>query len=117
MTSVPTYPPPHGLLAGKVVVVTGAGNGIGRATALLLAVQGASVVVNDLGASGSGEGRDAGPAQKVVDEIAAAAGVAVANIDSVATPEGANAIVQTAITRFGLHYGRRRIRRRRALFE
>ena len=86
---------------GKVVVVTGAGNGIGRATALLLAGQGASVVVNDLGASGSGEGSDAGPAQKVVDEITAAGGVAVANTDSVATPEGANAIIQTAITRFG----------------
>ena len=85
----------------KVVVVTGAGNGIGRATALLLAQQGAKVVVNDLGASGSGEGADAGPAQKVVDEIKAAGGQAVANGDSVATPEGANAIIQTAIDAFG----------------
>ncbi len=85
----------------KVVVVTGAGNGIGRATALLLGSQGAKVVVNDLGASGSGEGADAGPAQKVVDEIKAAGGQAVANGDSVATPEGANAIIQTAIDAFG----------------
>ena len=85
----------------KVVVVTGAGNGIGRATALLLAQQGAKVVVNDLGASGSGEGADAGPAQQVVNEIKAAGGQAVANGDSVATPDGANAIIQTAIDTFG----------------
>ena len=85
----------------KVVVVTGAGNGIGRATALLLGSQGAKVVVNDLGASGSGEGADAGPAQKVVDEIKAAGGHAVANGDSVATPDGANAIIQTAIDTYG----------------
>ena len=88
-------------MQGKVVVVTGAGNGIGRATALLLAKQGAQVVVNDLGASGSGEGADAGPAQKVVDEIRAAGGQAAANTDSVATPEGANAIIATAIEQFG----------------
>jgi NAD(P)-dependent dehydrogenase (short-subunit alcohol dehydrogenase family) len=86
---------------GKVVVVTGAGNGIGRATALLLGSQGAKVVVNDLGSSGSGEGADAGPAQKVVDEIRAAGGTAAANTDSVATPEGANGIIQTAIDQFG----------------
>jgi NAD(P)-dependent dehydrogenase (short-subunit alcohol dehydrogenase family) len=86
---------------GKVVVVTGAGNGIGRATALLLGSQGAKVVVNDLGSSSSGEGADAGPAQKVVDEIRAAGGTAAANTDSVATPEGANGIIQTAIDQFG----------------
>ena len=88
-------------MEGKVVVVTGAGNGIGRATALLLASQGAQVVVNDLGSSGGGEGSNTGPAQAVVDEIRAAGGTAVANTDSVATPEGANAIVQSAITHFG----------------
>jgi NAD(P)-dependent dehydrogenase (short-subunit alcohol dehydrogenase family) len=59
------------------------------------------VVVNDLGSSGSGEGADAGPAQKVVDEIRAAGGTAAANTDSVATPEGANGIIQTAIDQFG----------------
>ncbi len=85
----------------KVIVVTGAGNGIGRAVALLLGAQGARVVVNDLGSSGSGEGADAGPAQQVVNEITAAGGTAVANTDSVATPEGANAIIQTAIEHFG----------------
>lgn len=85
----------------KVIVVTGAGNGIGRAIAVLLGVQGARVVVNDLGSSGSGEGRDAGPAQQVVDQIRSAGGNAVANTDSVATAESAEAIVDTAIREFG----------------
>ena len=85
----------------KVVVVTGAGNGIGRATALLLGSLGAKVVVNDLGASGSGEGQDAGPAMKVAREIEAAGGQAVADTHSVASREGAAAIIQTAIDRFG----------------
>ena len=85
----------------KVIVVTGAGNGIGRAVALLLGAQGARVVVNDLGSSGSGEGADARPAQQVVNEITSTGGMAVANTDSVATPEGANAIIQTAIEHFG----------------
>ena len=61
------------MLEGKVVVVTGAGNGIGRDFALAMAEHGAKVVVNDLGTSVSGEGKDAGPAQKVVDEIRAKA--------------------------------------------
>jgi len=82
------------LLEGKVVVVTGAGGGIGRDFAHAMAAQGAKVVVNDVGASVSGEGRDAGPAQKVVDEIAAAGGSAVANT-------AANRIVKTAIDAFG----------------
>lgn len=85
----------------KVILVTGAGNGIGRAIAMLLGAQGARVVVNDLGSSGSGEGSDAGPARKVVDEIRAAGGKAVANTDSVATAESAQAIVDTAIREFG----------------
>ncbi len=85
----------------KVVVVTGAGNGIGRATAVLLGQLGAKVVVNDLGASGSGEGADAGPAAKVVQEIEEAGGQAVASTHSVASREGAAGIIQTAIDRFG----------------
>ena len=72
------------MLKDKVVIVTGAGGGIGRDFALAMAAHGAKVVVNDIGASVSGEGKDAGPAQKVVDEIKAKGGTAVANTDSVA---------------------------------
>ncbi len=89
------------MLAGKVVVVTGAGGGIGRDFALAMAAAGAKVVVNDIGASVAGEGRDAGPAQKVVDEITAAGGSAVPNTDSVAEWESANRIVKTAIDTYG----------------
>jgi NAD(P)-dependent dehydrogenase (short-subunit alcohol dehydrogenase family) len=89
------------LLDGKVALVTGAGGGIGRDFALALAAQGAQVVVNDIGASVHGEGRDAGPAQKVVDEIKAQGGAAVASTDSVAEWESANRIVKTAIDAFG----------------
>jgi NAD(P)-dependent dehydrogenase (short-subunit alcohol dehydrogenase family) len=89
------------LLEGKVVVVTGAGGGIGRDFALAMAAHGARVVVNDIGASVSGEGRDTGPAQKVVDEIKAQGGSAVASTDSVADWESANRIVKTAIDTFG----------------
>jgi len=89
------------LLEGKVVIVTGAGGGIGRDFALAMAERGAKVVVNDLGASVSGEGKDAGPAQKVADEIEAKGGTAVANTDSVADWEAANRIVKTAIDAFG----------------
>ena len=71
------------MLEGKVVLVTGAGGGIGRDIALQCAAQGARVVVNDLGASVSGEGGDAGPAQRVVEEIRSAGGEATANTDSV----------------------------------
>ncbi|HVB50071.1 MAG TPA: SDR family NAD(P)-dependent oxidoreductase, partial [Burkholderiales bacterium] len=90
-----------GMLAGKVVLVTGAGGGIGRDFALAMAAQGAKVVVNDIGASLSGEGKDAGPAQKVVEEIKAQGGTAVANTDSVAEWESANHIVRTALGAFG----------------
>ena len=93
------------MLEGKAVVVTGAGGGIGRDFALAMAAAGARVVVNDIGTSVKGEGRDAGPAQKVVDEInekyGARGGVAVANTDSVADWESANRIVAQAVEAFG----------------
>ncbi|GLY38928.1 short-chain dehydrogenase [Amycolatopsis sp. NBRC 101858] len=86
---------------GHVVVVTGAGRGIGRAYALHLAGRGARVVVNDLGGAMDGSGTDTGPAQQVVDEIVAAGGEAVANTSDVSTPEGGQAIVDTARDTFG----------------
>src|SRR5687768_4025824 len=89
------------MLKDKVVIVTGAGGGIGRDFALAMAAKGAKVVVNDVGASVSGEGKDSGPAQKVVEEIKANGGTAVANTDSVAEWESANRIVKTAIDSFG----------------
>ncbi|HXZ52801.1 MAG TPA: SDR family NAD(P)-dependent oxidoreductase, partial [Burkholderiales bacterium] len=89
------------LLEGKVVIVTGAGGGIGRDFALAMSAEGAKVVVNDLGSSVSGEGKDTGPAQKVVAEIKAQGGAAVASTDSVADWEAANRIVKTALDAFG----------------
>ena len=89
------------MMAGKVVIVTGAGGGIGRDIALLMADNGASVVVNDIGASLEGEGHDTGPAQKVVEEITARGGLAVASTDSVAEAASASRIVATAIDHFG----------------
>ena len=86
----------------EVALVTGAGNGLGRAHALLLAQRGAAVVVNDLGSpTMGGQEHDAGPARRVVDEIRAAGGTAVANSDTVATREGAEAMVAQAIDEFG----------------
>lgn len=90
-----------GLMAGKVVVVTGAGGGIGRGIALGMAAAGARVVVNDLGVSMTGEGGDKGPAERVAAEIWAAGGEAVANTDSVSGWSSANAIVQCALDHFG----------------
>ncbi len=89
------------MLNGKVAVVTGAGRGIGRAIAMLMASHGAKVVINDLGASARGEGQDKGPADEVVEEIRKAGGEAVANTDSVASWDGAHAIVQAALDSFG----------------
>lgn len=86
---------------GRVAVVTGAGRGLGRAYALLLASRGAKVVVNDVGGGLGGQGVDAGPAEQVVGEITAAGGEAVASSASVATREGGEAIIATALERYG----------------
>jgi NAD(P)-dependent dehydrogenase (short-subunit alcohol dehydrogenase family) len=86
---------------GKVAIITGAGGGLGRSHALELAKRGALIVVNDLGGSTDGVGHSETAAQKVVDEIKAAGGEAVANYDSVATPEGGANIVKTAVDTFG----------------
>jgi len=86
---------------GKVAIITGAGGGLGRQHALMLASRGALVVINDLGGAVDGSGSDAGAAQKVVDEITALGGEAAADTNSVATVEGGAAIVQTAIDAFG----------------
>ena len=85
----------------RVAIITGAGGGLGREHALLLASRGARIVVNDLGGSVDGSGSESSAAQKVVDEVEAAGGEAIANTDSVATPGGGEAIVQTAIDAFG----------------
>jgi NAD(P)-dependent dehydrogenase (short-subunit alcohol dehydrogenase family) len=87
--------------AGRVAVVTGAGNGLGRAYALELGRRGAQVVVNDLGVDKDGNGRASEAADKTVADIVAAGGEAVANYDSVATPEGGEGIIQTALDAFG----------------
>ncbi len=89
------------MLAGTVAVVTGAGRGIGRAFAMLMARHGAKVLVNDLGGSVSGEGEDTGPAYEVVNEIRGAGGEAVMNTDSVTDWDAAHAIVQQAVDEFG----------------
>ena len=90
-----------GTLDGRVAIVTGAGRGIGRSTSLLLAREGASVVVNDLGGAMDGTGRDSGPAQAVVDEITGAGGKAVASGADVSDHAAAEDLIKTAIAEFG----------------
>jgi len=90
-----------GHLDDRVVIVTGAGRGVGREHALLLAAEGAAVVVNDLGGEQDGSGRNTGPAQEVVDEIVAAGGRAVVNGDSVTDAQGVQRMIAQAVAEFG----------------
>ena len=90
-----------GLLDGKVVIITGSGGGIGRTHALAMAKEGAAIVVNDLGGARDGSGEGTAMAQQVADEIKAAGGEAVANYDNVATTEGGEGILKTALDAFG----------------
>jgi NAD(P)-dependent dehydrogenase (short-subunit alcohol dehydrogenase family) len=89
------------LCEGRICVITGAGRGIGREYALMLAAHGAHVVVNDLGGDRTGTGSNAGPAQQVMDEITAAGGTAVANTDDISSWDGAHALVRQAVEVFG----------------
>lgn len=86
---------------GRVAIVTGAGGGLGKSHALLLASRGARVIVNDVGGSVTGEGTDKRPAEQLVSEIKALGGEAIPDVNSVATPEGGEAIVATAMDAFG----------------
>ena len=86
---------------GRVAIITGAGGGLGKTYALMLAARGASVVVNDLGGAADGTGAGSGMADAVVKEITEAGGKAVANYDSVSTPEGGEGICKTAVDSFG----------------
>src|SRR5438105_7549699 len=90
-----------GVLDGRVAIITGAGRGLGREHALLFAAEGAKVVVNDLGGNPDGTGADTSPAQRVVDEIKAAGGEAIANYDDVSDWDGAKRMIDQAIETFG----------------
>ena len=90
-----------GMLDGKVVVVTGAGRGIGRGEALLAAAEGARVVVNDVGGEWDGTGQDPRPASEVVEEIRGAGGEAQAHYDDISEPDGARGVVQLALDAWG----------------
>lgn len=92
---------PDGICAGRTVIITGAGRGLGRAHALAFAAEGANVIVNDVGASLTGEGHDAGPAAEVVSEIEAMGGRAIVNADDVSDWDGAGHMVAEAIDTFG----------------
>jgi NAD(P)-dependent dehydrogenase (short-subunit alcohol dehydrogenase family) len=89
------------LLKGKVAVVTGAGKGLGRAEAIVMAAQGAKVVVNDLGTATDGSGISRGPADDVVNEIKKTGGQAIASYASVAVVDGAESIIKTAVDKYG----------------
>lgn len=101
MTSGAAQTTSGNMVEDRVCIVTGAGRGIGREYALMLAAQGGAVVVNDLGASRDGVGGDQGPAHDVVNEIIAAGGRAVANTDDISSWAGAKSIVEQAIDTFG----------------
>jgi NAD(P)-dependent dehydrogenase (short-subunit alcohol dehydrogenase family) len=106
MSSAPPYGRKNGVTVskiceGRVVIVTGAGGGIGRSHALMFAQEGAKVVVNDLGGARDGTGASAGPAETVVQEIKEAGGEAIANSDDISTFDGAERLVQQALETFG----------------
>ena len=90
-----------GIVEGKVAIVTGAGRGIGRAIAMLMAAEGAKVLINDVGAALDGSGGDTGPAQQVVDEIKKAGGQAIASTLSIGDPANGDKVVQAALDAFG----------------
>jgi NAD(P)-dependent dehydrogenase (short-subunit alcohol dehydrogenase family) len=90
-----------GLLDGKVAIISGAGRGIGREEALLMAGEGATVIVNDVGGSVTGEGDDRSPAQQVVDEITASGGTAAVNADDISSWAGAKSVVEQAVDSYG----------------
>jgi NAD(P)-dependent dehydrogenase (short-subunit alcohol dehydrogenase family) len=90
-----------GMCEGRICIVTGAGRGIGREHALMLASEGAKLVVNDLGGTMDGTGNDTGPAQQVVDELKAMGAEAVANTDDISDFDGAERLIKTAIDTFG----------------